>query len=109
MERGTLHETLNQTETGNKEGVGPITGIIIVLMVLVSGALYFFFQEVEKTKKNTPSSSAQEILKEKDQITETLKEQSTTDEINSIKKDLDKTSIENLDKGIENIKEKLRI
>lgn len=115
MQDGTLHETLKYQEKKNQEKVsesphpnngeiGPLAGIIIVLLVLVGGAFYFFNQQIEQ---NNSETDAQSILEEEDIITEKLKEQSGSDKIDAIEEDLKNTSIENLDKGINNIKKEL--
>lgn len=109
MKDGTLHETLGNSKKENGGEVGPILGIIIVLIVLVSGALYFFFQKIEKIRENGPAESAREILEEKDSITENLKSQSKSDSISAIKKDIEETNLNNIEEGIEHIEKELGI
>jgi len=111
MQDGTLHETLNHQEKKaggsphpNNGEIGPLAGIIIILLVLVGGAFYFFNQQI---KQSDSGAGAQSILEEKDPITEKLREQSSSDKIEAIEEDIKNTSIENLDKGIDNIKKEL--
>ena len=122
MQDGTLHETLNkdsvkendkknpqETKGGNDASeanngeVGPLAGIIIVLIILVGGASYFFVQQVYKPL------NTQNKAEENSPIIEELKDWSSSDKIKAIEKDLKETPTENLDKGIEKIKQELKI
>lgn len=85
--------TLNPKEEPSK--AGPIIGIIIILIVLLAGALYFFGQ----TAKNIePQLTPEEILNQGASDIENLKVQSNSDSLNSIEQDLIDTDLTNLDK-----------
>jgi hypothetical protein len=38
-----------------KESVGPMVGIVIVVLLLIAGALYFWVQELNRQAKNPPA------------------------------------------------------
>ena len=78
----------NQPLGAEKESrVGPVVGIIIVVIVLVLGALYFWGQKLSNGTG--------------DALTETLNQQGVSDELNAIEADLGATVIESLDNDLE--------
>jgi hypothetical protein len=46
----------------NKSDIGPIIGIIIVILMLVIGAFYFYNQRIEKQKEITKANQQQEQI-----------------------------------------------
>jgi len=75
-------------------GIGPMIGIIIVVLVLVLGGLYFW--GVQVTKQDTPAYPA-EINED---VTVPL---STTDSIDALEADLANTNTEALDTELDQI------
>ena len=74
--------------------VGPIVGIIIVIIVLVIGALYFWGERLNKTESDSSQSISAEVG---DPAVGALEKQSTSDELSSIEQDLNATAIDGLD------------
>jgi len=72
--------------------VGPVIGIVIVVIVLVLGALYFWGQKLSNGTG--------------DAMTDALNEQGSSDELDAIEADLGATVIESLDTGIDGSAEK---
>lgn len=85
-----------------KKPVGPLIAVIIILVLIIVGGLYFL---KERSSQNTqipvPENSA-------DTITETLKQQSTSDNLNSIEQDLNNTNVDNIDQGSSAIQSQLQ-
>jgi uncharacterized protein YpmB len=48
----------------NKSDIGPIIGIIIVILMLVIGAFYFYNQRIEKQKEIAKANQQQVINEE---------------------------------------------
>lgn len=88
----------NQTFNSPKESskAGPTIGIIIIIIVLLAGALYFLSQTAEKNKLQQATSES--ILEQGAVEIENLKIQSNSDTIDSIEQDLADTNLNNLDK-----------
>ncbi|MDD4803784.1 MAG: hypothetical protein PHN69_01290 [Candidatus Pacebacteria bacterium] len=51
-------------EQNEKNNIGPLVGIIIVILMLVIGALYFYNQSVEKQKELTNIRQQEQIIEE---------------------------------------------
>lgn len=80
-------------QTAERESrVGPIAGIIIVIAVLIIGGLYFW-----GAKLNEKTTEPNEVAEAPDTQAAALLEQSASDEISDIEKDLGTTNLENLD------------
>lgn len=75
-----------------KKSSGPLIAVIIILALIVVGGLYFL---KERASQNTyvPESSVS------DPITESLMQQSSSDDLDSIEADLNATNLDNLDQG----------
>jgi len=77
---------------------GPIIGIIIIIVVLLAGALYFWGKVADTTNRdnltpeNITAGAAAEIA--------SLKSQGTTDDLTTINEDLQATDLTGLDKEI---------
>ena len=79
----------NQPHGTTKEGrTGPTIGIIIVVIVLILVGLYFWGERLRNGEAV-------------DSVTNTLQEQSVSDELDDIETDLDATMIEELDSDLE--------
>jgi hypothetical protein len=85
---------------------GSIVGIIVVIVILLIGSLYFWGKEISNNG-TLPSVdeniTAEDILAQPDTIIKTLKNQSTSDDIASIKTDLNATDLSGLNNGLNNI------
>lgn len=78
----------NQAE---KKSVGPLVAVIIILALIIVGGLYFL--------KARSSQNVYAPSPEKDAVTESLKQQSNSDDLTSIEVDLNATNLDNLDQG----------
>jgi hypothetical protein len=74
----------------NKKSLGPLIAVIIILSLIIIGGLYFLKERA--SQKVYPATTT-------DSVTESLNKQSTSDDLNSIEKDLNNTNIDNLDQG----------
>lgn len=74
-----------------KKSMGPLVAVIIILALIVIGGLYFL-KERTSQPIYTPTPAG-------DTITDSLNQQSSSDELNSIEADLNATDINNLDQG----------
>ncbi len=75
-----------------KKSSGPLIAVIIILALIVVGGLYFL---KERSEQN--SYVPQNV--EEDTITESLMQQSASDDLDSIEADLNATNLDNLDQG----------
>lgn len=73
-----------------KKSAGPLIAVIIILLLIVIGGLYFLGQRMNDDY-GVPETG--------DQVTESLNQQSTSDDLNSIEADLNATETDNLDQG----------
>lgn len=86
-----------QMQTGNpKKSVGPLIAVIIILALIIVGGLYFL---KERTMRESYIPPVEQSNEQTDTITESLNQQSTTDDLESIEADLNSTNFENLDQG----------
>lgn len=74
-----------------KKSVGPLLAVIIILALIIIGGLYFL--------KERSSQNDYVPVDTSDNITESLQQQSTSDDLNSIEADLNATNLDNLDQG----------
>jgi len=51
-------------EQNEKNNIGPLVGIIIVILMLVIGALYFYNQSVKKQKELTNIIQQEQVIEE---------------------------------------------
>lgn len=79
-------------DLNEKSGAGAVIGAIIVIVVLLAGAFYFYGQRVEKQRQFDAMRKAAEAN------TATV-----SDEIDSLLKEASSTNFDNLGKGIENL------
>ena len=87
----------NQTE---KKSVGPLIAVIVILALIIIGGLYFL-KERASQPVYTPSTTT-------DNVTASLNQQSSSDDLNSIEKDLNNTDVNNLDQGAAAIEAQLQ-
>lgn len=77
-----------------ERAIGPAIGVIIIILVLVLGGLYFWG---ERMNKNTQMQNPQiEEMASPDTQTMELEQQSSSDDINSIDADLRATDVNSL-------------
>ena len=76
-----------------KKSIGPLISVIIILALIIIGGLYFL-KERSNQNRYIP-----EMQQEGDPVTNSLMQQSSSDDLNSIEADLNATQINNLDQG----------
>jgi hypothetical protein len=79
-----------QTQT-EKKSVGPLIAVIVILALIIIGGLYFL--------KERSSQEVYVPTEQNDAVTESLNQQSTSDDLNSIEADLNATNLDSLDQG----------
>ena len=79
-----------------KKSAGPVFGIVIIVVLLILAGFYFW-------GTLNDSMSPEEIEAEADTALVSLETQSTSDEVSDIEADLDATSLDDLDKELEDI------
>ncbi len=80
--------------TPEKKSYGPLIAVIIILLVMVLGGLYFLGQRM-----STDPYESLETIEEGDEVTNSLEAQSDSDETASIEADLKATNVDGLDQG----------
>ncbi|TSC67402.1 MAG: hypothetical protein G01um101472_423 [Parcubacteria group bacterium Gr01-1014_72] len=75
--------------SGEKSSAGPVIGSIIVIVILIVGAIYFWGAKLSR-EEAVPAGEA-------DQTTAALRAQGSSDEVGAIESDLDATELEGLD------------
>jgi uncharacterized protein HemX len=80
----------NQPE---KKSMGPLVAVIVILALIIIGGLYFLKQRSNQ-QVYVPVEQEQ-----KDAVTESLNQQGSSDELNSIESDLNTTNVDSLDQG----------
>ena len=98
-------ENMYEEKTGGRQ-VGPIVGIVIVVLVLVLGSLYFVGKEANDRAN---AIDASEILAEPDGALQGLQTQGTSDEIDVIEEDLNSTLLEDLDAELNSVESELEL
>lgn len=85
-------------------GIGPVIGIVIVIIVLILGGVYYFTTGVNQIRnEQAPVDSAVEA--ENDAAA--LREQGTSSDISSIEADIDATDLSGLDDTAANFESEL--
>jgi hypothetical protein len=83
----------NLSSDNPKSSRGPTVGLVIILILIIAGSFYFFKDEQPASKVTEPEPSVRDI--EDDLIK--LEEQSESDELEAVEKDLEGTDLSNLD------------
>ena len=81
-----------QSSDTNKKSVGPLVAVIIILVLIIVGGLYFL-----KERSSQPTYVPE--VPAGDNVTDALNQQGTTDDLSSIEADLNATDLNNLDQG----------
>lgn len=74
--------------------IGPLVGIIIVVLIIVLGGMYFWGQRID---------SGQETGVKNDAATQSLQNQSASDDLASIEADVNNTDLQNIDSEMSQI------
>ena len=98
-----MEPNANNQSSENKP-TGPIIGAVIIILVLIVGALYFWGAKLNKEDNKTP----EDILSAEDQTLNQLETQSTSTEINAIENDLNATVLNGLDADLQSIDKELQ-
>lgn len=73
-----------------KKSIGPLIAVIVILAIIIIGGLYFL-----KTRMSAPIYEPAG----NDAVTESLRNQGSSDDLNSIEADLNATNVTDLDQG----------
>ena len=97
-------QTPPPTNNGGNKPVGAVIGIVIIIVVLAIGGLYFWGSRLNKLTPTQylPDYSASEQMTSTDAQTESL-EQIGSDDIDSIYRDLEETDLSDLDRELRDI------
>lgn len=107
MENGNI--TSNENVMGHEKPVGPAIATIIIVLILIIGAFYFWGSKLEKVSPADENMTAESILAQPDASLDALKTQGTSDEISSIEQDINATDLQNLNAETKNIDVELAI
>src|SRR3989344_653478 len=83
-----------------KKSSGPLIAVVIILALIIIGGLYFFKARMSGQEVYVPATS--------DPVTDSLMQQSDSDELDSIEADLNATDVDNLDQGAAAIEAELQ-
>lgn len=75
-----------------KKSAGPLIAVIIILVLIVIGSLYFLKERSMKGTYVPPQTTT-------DPITDSMKQQGSSDDLDAIEADLNATNLDNLDQG----------
>jgi len=78
----------------NEKAVGPAIGVIIIILVLILGGLYFWGERMNKGSE-IPNPQVENSVTP-DAQTQNLQQQSSSDDVNAIDADLTATDVNNL-------------
>ncbi len=87
--------------TPPQKSVGPTVGLVIVLILIILGGIYFWMKQSDYKETAWTETN-------KDTDTQAFEQQSSSDEISSIEADLDSTDFNNLDQGYSEINAELQ-
>lgn len=97
---------IQELEAPQTKSTGAIIGSIIIIVVLIIGGLYLWGKQIVE-KETQSTMTPEQILSETDAVTDSLKNQGTSNKISDIETDLNSTDLNNLDKELENINTEL--
>lgn len=109
-EEHTEEQSSTYTAPVEEKSTGAIIGAVIIVVLLIVGGLYYF--ESRSNREPVPVSdktapSAKEISNETSTIVKSIETQGTSDKIDAIQKDIDKTNLKNIDVDLGNINAEL--
>ena len=97
------HVSVPNAVTQNKDPrpVGPLVGIIIIIIILALGGFYFWGQRLVKEGILEKQETVDET--DNDAALESLRAVGTSDAVGAIEEDVDATDLDFLDKSLEEI------
>lgn len=101
MDTFNSNQMPNIGEQKEKRSLGPLIAVIIILALIVVGGLYFL---KERSSQNLYIPETQV----EDSVVESLNQQGTSDNLDSIEADLKATDLENFDQGASVIETELQ-
>ena len=104
----TQEEASSSGQTQQKS-MGPMLGIVIIVVLLVLGGFYFWGTQIKDKSQVQENAevTAEDIANQEDTALDNLNTQSTSDEIDDIEADLDATDLESLDSELDAIDQEL--
>lgn len=93
-----------------EKSTGPLIGIIVVIVLLVLGAGYFWYDTYINTDTSVSGPdqpTPEDIMNAEDPVVEQLQTQNSSDNISSIEADLEASNYDNLDADFTNIESEL--
>ncbi|MCK5096102.1 MAG: hypothetical protein KAR24_01975 [Candidatus Pacebacteria bacterium] len=103
-------ERPEETPPQREMSMGAVLGSIVVVIILLVAAFYLWGNRADAPDTlpiDEPTTTAEEVLGETDPQTESLKEQSSSDELDSIEADLEDTDLDDLIQELETIDDEL--
>jgi len=94
---------ITSEDQAENKSTGSIIAIIIIVVIIIIGGLYFWGEKINNKSEEVSSITAEEIMSQADDKTESLKQQGDSDLIADIEIDLGSTDLDNLDAEIKNI------
>lgn len=87
----------------NKSSIGSIIGTIIIIALIILGGLYFWGKKIENSR-NAQNLTSEDIVTDEEINAESdsIKQTSSSDSIQSIETDLSATDINNIDAELNN-------
>lgn len=90
----------------SKEGVGPVVGIIVILLILAVGGLYYFFSQPTVPGQGAAGlPTAEEVAASTDPDVQASLTQGTSDALPAIEADLNATNLGAVDAAINGLSE----
>ena len=101
-QKNAMGPALGGEVVGGQSSKGPTIGAVIVVIILIIGALYIFWQKnvIEPTAGPLPDE-AETMMDGTDLMIDNLDNQSTSDEIGALEVDAAATDLSNLDRDLE--------
>ncbi|MBI2046006.1 MAG: hypothetical protein HYT28_01115 [Parcubacteria group bacterium] len=101
--------TQNHSAAEPEKPIGPAIGAIIIVLVLIIGAFYFWGSKLEKTLPVDENATAEEVLAVPDTSLQSIQTQGNSDEIDAIEQDVNATDLQNLNSELNNIDAELAL
>src|SRR3989344_5457791 len=102
-QKNAMGPALGGEVVGGQSSKGPTIGAVIVVIILIIGALYIFWQKnmPEPTAEPLPNEETRTMMNGADPMTNMLDNQSTSDEVGALEVDAAATDLSNLDSELE--------
>ncbi|MCK4386610.1 MAG: hypothetical protein KAV41_00800 [Candidatus Pacebacteria bacterium] len=97
--QGEVEETTPDMpeETSGKKQTGSLVGVIIIIVILIIGGLYFWGSKITPQIEDEAVPAAEDAAEIADPATEALGDVSESDELGDIEADLEMTDIDAID------------